>query len=99
MAKQPIQSKPVVFPEFTQFIDGDVPFDVTHQKPYELNEEELAERKVVERILRTVQGLRRKLDDLQSTHPHRSHLVGRDVPSGRFQSWVTGRISHSRFGS
>lgn len=98
MAKQPIQIKPVIFNEFTQFIGGDIPFNEELQEPYELTEAQLEVRKDMERILRTVQGLRRNLDKRQEEYEQLSIHVAHDLNSGLHQDWVSGRVSGAHYG-
>ena len=98
VTKTPIQPERVVFEEFTQLIGGNIPIDPNTLEPYELTEEQQEVRKDLERILRTVQGLRRKLNARQDEYRQLTIHVHKDPRSGYYQDYVSGRISFGRFG-
>jgi len=98
MAKQPIQYEPVVFNEFTLFIGGPIPTDPNTLEPYELTEEQQEVHKDMERILRTVQGLRRNLNARQEEYNPLAIHVGQVPNLGLHQDWVSGRLSGRNFG-
>ena len=91
--KTPIQPEPVVFEEFTRLIGGDPPESLGPMSP-----EQAEVRADLERILRTVQGIRRKLDKRQEEYRQLAVHVSKDVASGFYQDYVSGRISHHAFG-
>ena len=99
VAKQPIQIKPVVFNEFTQLIGGAPPIDPDTGEEYEFTEEQQEVRADLERILRTVQGLREKLDARQEEYRQLRIHVRHDIMSSSFQDWVSGRLSTTNYGS
>ena len=99
VARKPIQSVPVVFNEFTQLIGRDIPINPDTEEPYELSKEQLEVRSDLERILRTVQGLREKLDKRQEEYEQLAIHVRHDVMSSSFQDWVSGRLSTTNYGA
>ncbi len=98
MPKQPIQFDPVIFNEFTGFIGGKIPIDPDTEEPYELTEEQEKVRADMERILRTVQGLRRNLDIRQEDYKQLKIHIGKDVRAGFYQDYVSGKLSNHHFG-
>ena len=99
LPKQPIQTEPVVFNEFTIIIGTGPPIDPSTGESYVFSDEQLEVRADLERILRTVQGLRTKLDERQEEYRQLTIHVEKDIESGLFQDWVSGRLSTSNFGT